>query len=497
MDLNNDKPLDTLDPVNAKWLANLQGNILNGHGRDNTVHLFLRLPGDPKKAKSAVRQLKHYVTSALKQEKERIQFKKYDIPGGLFGNLFLSARGYAKLGYSPKELEKAFTEPEEKIRAVQSNFLEGMAKHAETDLGDPPPEQWEDGFRKGGIDAMLLLADDDDGYLLREARNFLDSLPEQTDVVHIERGTALRTREGEGIEHFGYVDGRSQPLFLASDFQDLEGGAIGPNTREKDGGKVDVWNPFEPLKLVLLPDPLAKDPDCLGSYFVFRKLEQNVRGFIIKEQDLADKLKLEGTDRERAGAMAVGRFRDGTPLVLSPTDGFAPPKENNFRYDSSDPEALKCPFHAHIRKTNPRGDIVKLGATEAAERSRRIARRGIPFGDRNPDPDNFNALGDVPSSGVGLLFMCFQSSIRTQFAFMQRGWANNKDFVRKPDTGLDPIIGQRDTENGELVDLKAQKWRPEYGSGDKPQVEDSFRDFVKMKGGEFFFTPSIPFLEKL
>jgi deferrochelatase/peroxidase EfeB len=351
MDLNNDKPLDTLDPVNAKWLANLQGNILNGHGRDNTVHLFLRLPGDPKKAKSAVRQLKHYVTSALKQEKERIQFKKYDIPGGLFGNLFLSARGYAKLGYSPKELEKAFTEPEEKIRAVQSNFLEGMAKHAETDLGDPPPEQWEDGFRKGGIDAMLLLADDDDGYLLREARNFLDSLPEQTDVVHIERGTALRTREGEGIEHFGYVDGRSQPLFLASDFQDLEGGAIGPNTREKDGGKVDVWNPFEPLKLVLLPDPLAKDPDCLGSYFVFRKLEQNVRGFIIKEQDLADKLKLEGTDRERAGAMAVGRFRDGTPLVLSPTDGFAPPKENNFRYDSSDPERLNV--HSTLISARP------------------------------------------------------------------------------------------------------------------------------------------------
>jgi deferrochelatase/peroxidase EfeB len=254
-----------------------------------------------------------------------------------------------------------------------------------------------------------------------------------------------------------------------------------PNTLEKDGGKVDVWNPFEPLKLVLLPDPLTKDPDCLGSYFVFRKLEQNVRGFIIEEQQLAEKLGLQGADRDRAGAMAVGRFRDGTPLVLSPTDGFAPPQENNFRYASSDPDALKCPFHAHIRKTNPRGDIVKRGVTEEAERSRRIARRGIPFGERNPDPDHFNALGDVPSGGVGLLFMCFQSSIRKQFAFMQRGWANNKDFVHKPDTGLDPVIGQRDTENGVLVALKGQMWWPEYSSNNKPQVEYSFSDFVKMK----------------
>jgi hypothetical protein len=41
---------------------------------------------------------------------------------------------------------------------------------------------------------------------------------------------------------------------------------------------------------------------------VFRKLEQNVRRFKQVEEDPADALELTGDDRERAGAMIVGRF---------------------------------------------------------------------------------------------------------------------------------------------------------------------------------------------
>jgi len=99
--LKNDKPIDPLDEANAPWLRNLQGNILNGHGRDHTVHLFLRLPGDATRARDLVKELSALVTSAHKQEIERLQFKKYGIPGRLFGNLFLSANGYRKLGFPP------------------------------------------------------------------------------------------------------------------------------------------------------------------------------------------------------------------------------------------------------------------------------------------------------------------------------------------------------------------------------------------------------------
>lgn len=495
--LNNDKPIDPLDEANAVWLKNLQGNILNGHGRDHTAHLFLRLPDDIGCAKAVVRELADHVTSAHKQERERQQYKVFRIPGRLFANLFLSASGYRKLGFDSDVLEAAFREEPDEPRPTASNFLEGMAKHAEADLGDVPPATWDKGFESGDIDAMLLLADDDENHLAREARRLVDDLETRCEVARIERGTALRNDDGEGIEHFGYIDGRSQPLYLTADFEGLENGTIGPETTEQ-GGRVDKWNPFEPLKRVLIPDPLGPDGDCLGSYFVFRKLEQNVRNFTIEEQRLADKLGLEGEDRERAGAMTVGRFRNGAPLALSRTDGFAPPQENNFRFDQDDRDALKCPFQAHIRKTNPRGDIIEqLGGDEAAERRRRITRRGIPYGKRDRKPNVFQALDDLPSAGVGLLFMCFQASIRAQFAFMQRGWANNQDFV-KDTTGIDPIIGQqdRDDPNQPPVELIDHTWRPKYGVAE-PEQPFFFGKFVTMKGGEFFFAPSIPFLHAL
>lgn len=45
--LANTAPIDPHDPQHQRWLKNLQGNILSGHGRDHTVHIFLRLPQRP------------------------------------------------------------------------------------------------------------------------------------------------------------------------------------------------------------------------------------------------------------------------------------------------------------------------------------------------------------------------------------------------------------------------------------------------------------------
>jgi deferrochelatase/peroxidase EfeB len=101
--------------------------------------------------------------------------------------------------------------------------------------------------------------------------------------------------------------------------------------------------------------------------------------FKMREQELADVPKFKGEERELAGAMAVGRFEDGRPVTLSRTDGFRPAKENNFTY-ANDAGAFKCPFHAHIRKANPRGDIVReFGLPEEEERKRRLTRRGITW----------------------------------------------------------------------------------------------------------------------
>lgn len=476
IDLNNPAPIDPADPAFAATLRRLQGNILKGHGRDHTVHVFLELRPEPDFVRPRLVEVaERYVTSAARQQAESRQFKEFGIPGALFGSLLLTARGFRTLGFTDAQVDAAFPEAPSNL-GVASNFREGLAAHGD-ELGDPPPADWEAGYGGGRIDAMILLADDDEEHLLRQARELLDTVSQFATVLAVERGNALRTAGGEGIEHFGYVDGRSQPIFLAPDLA--------------NEGLTDKWDPSAPLSLVLVPDRNTPEPDSFGSYFVFRKLEQDVLHFKLREQDLADALGLTGPERERAGALVVGRFEDGTPVVLSQTDGLLPIKENNFQY-GADPDGQKCPFAAHIRKTNPRGDIgrqIDPALTQGtAERPRRIARRGITYGKRVSHPDDVQAIGDLPTGGVGLLFMCFQASIANQFAFIQKRWANDSGFVRGG-VGADPVIGQPGAGRA------TPEWPPQWGQpGTRPF---DFGQFVTMKGGEFFFAPSLPFLKSL
>ena len=90
---------------------------------------------------------------------------------------------------------------------------------------------------------------------------------------------------------------------------------------------------------------------------------------------------------------------------------------------------------------------------------------------------------------VGLLFMCFQASIRHQFAFMQRGWCNTPGFVA-PNTGLDSVVGQPPTPKA-----VEQSWSTEYGQA--PTTKFRFENFVRMKGSEYFFAPSLRFFAAL
>ncbi|MYZ48384.1 Dyp-type peroxidase [Propylenella binzhouense] len=504
LELDNADPVDPLTPESLPWSEKLQGNIINGHGRDHTANIFITLPGNVDGAKALVSRLAAGVTSAAKQETERRRFKTLKVPGETFRMLLISATGYRKLGFDEDRLSAAFDDAAQP--QVQASFL-GGARGAVDALQDPPPAEWEEPFRESDLDLLLIVADDDEQFLLRRCGEVLTSLPDGT-LAHVERGEALRTAGGEGIEHFGYVDGRSQPLYTTWDFErDASGNPIrrDGNLVEAGGGGTKEFPPFASLGLVLVPDVLADDAEAFGSYFVFRKLEQNVRGFKLAEQALADALKLPQGERERAGAMAVGRFEDGTPVVVSRADGFIPAKENNFNY-GGDGAGLKCPFQAHIRKTNPRGEAPKIDGIPP-ERDRRITRRGITYGDRPEHPQAAQDISALPSEGVGLLFMCFQSSIPKQFGFMQRFWANSENFL-KDGVGLDPLIGQFKPDNQANPPRKApikQRWRAEWGGEvkDKAPLRDTheteflMNGFVTMKGGEFFFAPSIPFLQSL
>jgi hypothetical protein len=130
------------------------------------------------------------------------------------------------------------------------------------------------------------------------------------------------------------------------------------------------------------------------------------------------------------------------------------------------------------------------------ERSRRITRRGITYGQRKSHPSSVPDLNLLPTEGVGLLFQCFQESIARQFAFMQKAWVNAPGFVL-PGTGPDPVIGQAEPGGAPVPQQWRKEWGPLPDGSADVQRPFSFGEFVKMRGGEFFFAPSMAFLKAL
>ena len=490
--INLNAPLKWTDasPLQLQMLRALQGNILKGHGRHFTANIFIQFGADTRVSRRLIRDIaNHHVTDAHAQLLAAKQFKHNSKPGGDFCHVALSFTGYTALG----EGDNAPADPD---------FRSGMRDTASLRaLGDPDLSDWEDAFRKP-LDAMVLAAAETEGTCARLTGKLIALIEGAgATVVHIQRGKQLISAAGEGIEHFGYVDGRSQPLMLVEDI-DAEAGATGTAR----------WDPQFPLSTALVVDVgVTAAPDnqySFGSYFIFRKLEQHVRRFKKREQEIADILKLKGDDRELAGAMIVGRFEDGTPVTMSNTARTAQPPfdqvpPNDFNYDGD--EGARCPFHGHIRKTNPRGSGGKESETD--ERKHLMARRGITYEDvkRVVHPDELPEADDsaafdlhvaphLPDGGVGLLFMAYNNDIGNQFKFTQRFWANANNFPggkANTNNGMDPVIGQATTPGD-------QRMPTVWDDTSKPDdLTCAFSGHVQMKGGEYFFSPSLPYLKGL
>lgn len=448
------------NPIFTDLLNNLQGHILKHHGRTHAYHIFFQFK--PNKVLSARKWLKSFakkVTSTSKQLTDadrRKEEPKFD--GGVFQNLSLTHSGYVYLRIDPNQIPSA-----------DSPFANGM-KASQEKLKDTP-QDWDQGFQ-GTIDAMIIVADDDSSNALAAHDEIIRGISPFSTVAHVQKGKILRNEHGLGIEHFGYVDGISQPNFLATNDS--------PASQWDDNGAF--------LSTVLVEEPNSTTPDAFGSYFVFRKLEQNVKEFKKTEKQLPKTKDGQGKDNdELTGALLVGRFEDGTEVVNSGAErGIIKPSQliNDFDY-RDDASGLKCPFHSHIRITNPRADVSNDFA-----KSVRLTRRGIPYNDIGRD--EFDLEADQPTGGVGLLFQCYQSKIESQFEFIQDRWSNQGnigDGERR--VGQDAIIGQGG--NATLKHLPIQWGLPIP----KPHEAFTFGQFVTMKGGEYFFTPSIPFLRNL
>jgi Dyp-type peroxidase family len=181
---------------------------------------------------------------------------------------------------------------------------------------------------------------------------------------------------------------------------------------------------------------------------VFRKLAQDVAG--LWHWIAGHARRLAGDDpaateylTELLAAKLVGRWRSGAPLTLAPDrddpELTRPDRRNSFGFLEHDPDGMRCPISAHIRRANPRD---ARGGTAEDSRTvvdrHRIIRRGRSYG--APLPRSAALAGHDDGVARGLYFVCLQSSIARGFEFIQQTWLANPSFLglhREPD----PLLG--------------------------------------------------------
>ncbi len=423
--------------------GDLQGNILCGYGFEHALYAFLQVR-ERAAARGWLRDLLPALTTAEPWGAGR--------PDST-ANLAVSARGLAALGMD-----------REVLAGFPADFLEGMASRARmlSDTGPSAPERWETPLR-GEAHVVLMLNARSESALARARDEHLAS--GALELVYEQPAAALAGAR----EHFGFRDGFAQPQIA-----DRRAGPwVGSGTPRRFG-----WKALQPGEFVLgYPDEDGAPPAAPaepygrgGTFMVLRKLRQDVALWHRWMREWA------GDEREERDALAakiVGRWQDGRPLSLFPERVHDQPsadelrRTNRFRF-RDDPEGLRCPLGAHIRRVNPRDAI---GGDGRLSSRHRIIRRGMPYG---PPAD-----GDRPDDeDRGLVFVSFQASIERQFETIQARWCADGDpFGLGADA--DFLLADGDPDGKMTI------------PGDPPRYLHPQPSFVTTRGGGYYFVPGI------
>jgi Dyp-type peroxidase family len=316
--------------------------------------------------------------------------------------------------------------------------------------------------------------------------------------------------EGRVREHFGFVDGISQPIPY--------GPTIDPNKRDPWHGVAagdlligHLTTDGDPAPGPVVSDTLPgadelppgeaphgfRDLGLDGTYLVIRELQQDVKAFwrsMVKAAGTLDRSRDHAWLAERV----VGRTLTGDPLAPEKDGGFIPKQDkepaNDFGYFENDPHGLGCPKGSHMRRANPRDGLAPnpgdAKAFRSASNNHRILRRGRKFGPvfdglayaerlaQNPEAE---PQPETPDSERGLLFIAINTDITRQFEFVQQTWVFNKCFAALSGES-DPLVGPRGPFTVPEEPLRAL-----------PEVDT----FVRLVGGDYFFLPSLPALKYL
>jgi len=473
-------------PIN--W-EDVQGLVLYAYGRHSyTGNLLLQID-NAALARGWLTTLMPRITTATKIAAR---------PDECYFNVAFTRTGLAKLGLSA-----------EVLASFPTAFVEGAASDNRSrivgDTGESDPKLWLWGGADAPVDALLLIYANDPSVLkaaVLEQQSALAGVSLKVPLIY----TQVSANQ---TEHFGFHDGISQPV--------IEGSP--PPARAHATAPTAVYGDSNVIKageFVLgyvneygvLPDapdlPAGSDPKGLlptqqngsgpavpdlgrnGSFLVVRQVAQHVAQL----WQYLDGITHDPAESDKLAAKLIGRWKSGAPVVLTPdADDPTLSESNDFVYQSNesgamqDPDGLRCPFGAHVRRSNPR-DTLGEDRVEALTLTKRhrLIRRGRSYGSRMTNPRD---LSDTEERG--LIFMCVNANIERQFEFVQQTWVNSPSF-----NGLynerDPIFGDSSAQKDGYMTIPRAPVR---------QRLSNLGGFVTIRGGAYFFLPGIRALSYL
>jgi deferrochelatase/peroxidase EfeB len=234
-----------------------------------------------------------------------------------------------------------------------------------------------------------------------------------------------------------------------------------------------------------------------GTFVVYRQLQQNVAGFwrYLQSESVRVKNVADPKFMIWLAAKMVGRWPSGAPLAAAPVHDDPQLRDfDEFLYAEHDPRGLACPLGAHIRRTNPRDFVRAAAPLESLHMTsrHRLLRRGKPYGpdlfdltvlDHPNDAASLRIILDMEDDGRsrGIHLFCINTSIKSQFEFVQQAWVNNPHF-----NGLsgnrDPLIGDNDTAGDSSMHVPHQP---------VSLITDPLPRFVTVRGGAYLFMPGL------
>ena len=441
--------------------TDIQGFVLRGYNLPFARHLFLHFE-DAARARTFLRRLIDQITTGQRWDHGKPESTV---------NIAFTHPGLVALDL-----------PAATLLSFPVEFQQGMKKRAAIlgDTGANDPEKWDELWHDDRIHAWLgINAVSAEALDSRSAQ--LQSLMNETSGATLlgSQDAASLIIDGQfcNKEHFGFTDGFGNPDYLGVERDSQPGqGKLMPDGTWECLATGELLLGYADEAGELPPAPVPHLLAANGTFMVYRKLHQNVATF----RDYLDQhAAIYGGGKEKLAAKFIGRWRDGTPIELSPDQPDQsivqdPARSTNFTF-SKDPEGTRCPIGAHVRRVHPRD---AFGFNGKLIDRRRITRRGLPYGKAALENE---AVSDADERGV--IFIALNASLVRQFEFIQQQWINYGNDAHQGND-KDMLLGNHGGHGKYVIQGDNTTTNP-------PFVCSHLPNFVELRGGDYFFLPSI------